>query len=223
MINLILKDIRTLGFLNIILLCFPLGLGFIGTRVGNTALATIIYSLATFLTSYILSIRISINDTNSNADPLLVSLPIKRFDIVKARYLSIFLYSLMISALIFLSSKISNAVGGVLISSGNGTTFSLVSIAFTLSIVFTLSSINIPLQYSNPRKTQVFNALLYAFIFLFPNIYDRLGLNFLNPELLDKILSLNLELIAGISLLGSLLAYTLSSFVSKAIFERKEF
>ena len=50
-------------------------------------------------------------------------------------------------------------------------------------------SINIPLQYYSPRKTQIFNGLLYAAIIIFPNVYDRLGLDFLNPALLERILS----------------------------------
>lgn len=223
MINLILKDLRLLGLLNIPLLLVPLVFGFLGTRVENNFIPIVIYSLATLISIYLLVIRIAVNDMKSNANPLLISLPVTKFDIVRSRYISVLLYSIVIAALIFLSSNISIMLGGLLFSSGNGVSFSLVSVAFTLSVVIIFLSINIPLQYYSPRKTQIFNALLYLSIILFPNIYDSLGLSFLNPALLDKILSLNLELIAGISLLGSLLAYTLSSFVSKAIFERKEF
>ena len=222
--NLVLKDIRLLGFLNIPLILVPLVLGSIGPRVGSNHLVpTFIYAIATLVSIYLLVIRITVNDMKSNANSLLISLPVKKFDIVRSRYISVLLYSIVIAALIFLSSNISDMLGGIVFSSGNGATFSLVAVAFTLSVVIFFLSINIPLQYHSPRKTQIFNGLLYASIIIFPNIYDSLGLDFLNPELLEKILSLNLNLLAPMLLGISLVIYMVSSFVSKAIFENKEF
>lgn len=217
--NLVLKDIRLLGAYNIFFLGLPLGLGILGTIVSGNIEATLVYILAVLIPASMLVIRVSINDMTNNVNPFLISLPVKRFDIVMSRYISIFIYTFLISGFVFLSSNISRS----LLSSGNDVIFSLTSMLFTVSIMFLLLSVNIPLQYYDARKTQIFNALFYAALILIPNLIGRMDINLLNNRVVQKILSLDFKVLAPIVLLISLIIYVASSFISKEIYSKKEF
>ncbi|MGO1470319.1 MAG: hypothetical protein ACTHW2_09890, partial [Tissierella sp.] len=94
---------------------------------------------------------------------------------------------------------------------------------FTVSIMFLLLSVNIPLQYYDARKTQIFNALFYAALILIPNLIGRMDINLLNNRVVQKILSLDFKVLAPIVLLISLIIYVASSFISKEIYSKKEF
>lgn len=217
--NLVLKDIRILGAINMLLLAAPLIFGVIGTRVDDKYMSTIIYFMAALVPVYLVIIRISINDMQSNANPLLISLPVKKFDIVKSRYITIFIYALIVTGFVFLSSNISRTF----FNSRNSPAFSLTAMLFTICIILLFFSVNIPFQYYNTRKTQVFNSLFYLFIMLAPNLVRKIDINLNSNSIIQKILSLDFNLLAPLLLLISLIIYVGSSFISKTIFSRKEF
>lgn len=216
--NLVLKDMKLLGVFNILFLGLPLVLGYISTLPEENYHAILIYIFAALVPIYILIIRMSINDMTSNVNPLLVSLPVKRLDIVKSRYVSIFIYTFLISVLVFLSSNISRA----LLGSQNESTFTLTSMLFTVSLVVLFLSVNIPFQYHDARKTQIFNSLFYAALILAPNILGKLNID-LSNNIIQKILSLDFTVLAPGLLAISLIIYVGSLFISKTIYSRKEF
>lgn len=217
--NLVLKDMRLLGIFNVFLIGTPLGLAVIGANFEDINKSMTFYTMAILIPVYILVIRMSINDMQSNVNPLLISLPVKKFDIVKSRYISILIYVLIISVIVFLSSNMTKS----LFSDGTGTTFNLTTMLFTTSIILLFLSVNIPFQYYDPRKTQLANALLYAFIILLPNLVRKFNLDIRANSIVKEILTLDFNLLALIFLVISLSMYTASLFVSKTIYSKKEF
>lgn len=217
--NLVLKDIKLLGVFNIFLLMTSLSLGAISVLPSNDLHAIGVYFFAILVPIYILVIRVSINDMTSKADSMLVSLPVKRFQIVKSRYISLLIYIFLISLTVLLSSNISR----LLFASNNRAIFTIIEMLFSISLILLFLSINIPLQYYDPRKTQIFNALLYGFIILTPNLLSRFDISLVNNTLVQKLFSLDLKLIAPMVLIISLLIYLGSLFISNAIYRRKEF
>ena len=217
--NLVLKDIRLLGVFNVFLLLVSLSLAAISVLPKTDYYAMGLYFFAILVPIYVLIIRMSVNDMTSDVDPLLISLPVKRFQIVKSRYISILIYIFLISFTVFLSSNISR----LLFASNNGSIFTISGMLFAISIILLFLSINIPLQYYDPRKTQIFNALLYGFIILTPNLLSRFDISLVNNTLVQRLFSLDLKLIAPMVLIISLLIYVGSLFISNAIYRRKEF
>lgn len=217
--NLVLKDIKLLGVFNLFLLMTSLSLAAISVLPKTDYYAMGLYFFAILVPIYVLIIRMSVNDMTSNVNPLLISLPVKKFQIVKSRYISILMYIFIISLTVFLSSNISR----LLLTSNNGSIFTISGMFFAISIILLFLSINIPLQYYDPRKTQIFNALLYGFIILTPNLLSRFDIDLLNNAIVQRLLSLDLRLIAPIVLIISLLIYLGSLFISNAIYGRKEF
>ena len=217
--NLVLKDMRLLGAYNIFFLGLALGLGVLGTIVNTDIEATLVYVFASLIPMYILVIRMSINDMTNNANPLLISLPVKRFDIVMSRYVSIFIYTFLISGLVFLSSNISR----LFFDGRNGAVFNLTSMLFTASVIFIILSVNIPFQYHDARKTQIFNSVFYAAVILIPNLIGRLDIDLINNGIIQKIFNLNFKVLAPLLLLISLIIYVGSLFVSKSIYSKQEF
>ena len=216
--DLILKDIKLLGPINIALLLIALMGGVFGKLVNDRFLSIIIYFYAGFLSVYLLVIRLAFNDVKHFTNQLLVSLPIKRFNIVKSRYIGIFIYVFVILGLEFITSKLS---GGP-ISYISGFVFNIPSLVFTGSILLIFLSIILPLQYINPRKTQVASAIMYMFITLAPVVISKMNVDWSNTILKD-FLVLDFNYLPIIVLGLSLIIYVASSFVSKLIFERKEF
>lgn len=217
--NLILKDIRLLGFFNIFLLGLPLALGIIALQPDQNYQAILIYFFAALVPVYLLVVRLSINDMKSNSDSLLISLPLKKLDIVKSRYLSILMYLSFILGALFLSSYI----GRFFLGTSNQVRFHLKGVFFTASPILLFLSINIPFQYFDPRKTQIFNSIFYIALVLAPSLLMKVNINPMDNSFIKGILSMPLELLALGMFLASLLIYGLSLFVSKIIYEGKEF
>lgn len=217
--NLVLKDIRLLGVFNILIGAMPVILGFISIRPGKNYEAILIYFFAVLVPVYLLVVRMSVNDMQSNANPLLISLPVKRFDIVKARYISVFIYVVLISMLVYLSSNISR----YFLTSKNTTKFTISTMYFTAALIILFLSVNIPFQYFNIRNAQIFNAVFYMVLILVPSQLARFNVSVANNTLFQKLLSLDIKVLGPVLLLVSLVVYGGSSFVSKSIYEGKEF
>lgn len=215
--QLVLKDIRLLGLLNIILLAAGIFTGASNALYGDAESAPLIYALASFIGVYIVLINLANKDIKFNAKPLLLSMPVKRFDIVKARYLTVLLYILSTVGVIALSYT---AISIVL--KNNKSYFTIYLILFTMAVILLFASVNLILQYIDEKKAQIFNVLLYALVLLSPRIYDRLGLNFLNVALIEKMSQVNIFFLSSLSLVISLFIYGISLFISKFIYEKKE-
>lgn len=216
--QLVLKDIRLLGLLNIILLVAGMFIGGSAALYGETDQSNLTYGAASFIGVYIILINLSNQDIKFKAAPFMLSLPVKRFDLVKARYVAVFIYILSILGVFVLSS---GAVSIFLQS--RASYFKLHYILLTMSLILIFAAINIPFQYFDQQKAQIFNVILYALVLLSPRIYEKLGLDFLNTDLLEKLAWLNILLFSFIVFCVSLSLYMVSMFVSKFIYKRKEF
>ena len=215
--QLVLKDIRLLGFLNIILLVAGMFIGGSGAFYGEAGQSNIVYLVASFIGVYIILINLSNKDIKFNAAPFMLSLPVKRFDLVKARYITVFLYIISVLGVLFVSSSVVS-----MFLQSKVSYFKVHYIFLTISLILLFASVNIPFQYFDQQKAQIFNVLLYALLLLSPRIYDILRLDFLSKGLLEKAAGLNIPLLAFIVFLISLFVYFSSIFLSKFIYERKE-
>ncbi|OLS02295.1 ABC-2 transporter permease [Tissierella creatinophila] len=217
--HLVLKDIRIIGFINIILALVALVVGTVGVYYQDLFKSNAIYIIPILIGTYLIVMTLTNKDVLYNVQPLLISIPTKRFDIVKARYLTVFSYILFLVVTISLSSNISKLV----FRNINGSPFGLIPMIFTISLLLVFLSITIPIQYYDTKKAQIINILLYMFIILFPNVYNRLGLDFINSRLLENIAQLNFKIITPIVFIISLSMYIASLFISKTLYSRKEF
>lgn len=217
--QLVFKDIRLIGFINIILVLVALAVGAMGSYYGDIFKSNAIYIVAISIGTYLIAMTLTNKDVLYNVQPLLISMPTKRFNIIVARYSTILLYIVFLITTVFLSSNISKLI----FNNINESTFTLVPMIFTASLLLVLLSITIPINYYDIKKAQIANALLYMFIILFPNVYDRLGLDFINPNLLENVSKLNFNIITPVIFIISLSMYFVSMMVSKSIYAKKEF
>lgn len=217
--QLIMKDIRVLGLMNLIILIIAIGSGYMGTSISNIYKSNFIYGFAIVISIYLITARITTKEYKENSNTLIVSMPVKKFDVVKARYLFMIIYIIAISMIIYLSSNISR----ILFDDVSGNSLGLVEISIISSLIIIYLVFNIPFQYYNIGKAQIVNAIFYMMIILTPNILNRYDINILDISLVKKLLTLNLNQLS-ITLFGtSILLYFISLFVSKFIYEAKEF
>ena len=217
--QLVLKDIRLIGFINIILVLVALAVGAMGAYYGDIFKSNAIYIVAISIGTYLIAMTLTNKDVLYNVQPLLISMPTKRFDIIIARYTTILFYIVFLITTVSLSSNISKLI----FNNINESTFTLVPMIFTVSLLLVLLSITIPIQYYDTKKAQIVNGLLYMIIILFPNMYNRLGLDFINPKLLENVSKLNFKIVTPLVFIFSLSLYSISMLVSKVIYEKKEF
>lgn len=217
--QLVLKDIRIMGLTNVILILAALLVGSMGAYYESTFKSNAIYIVAVLIGTYLVVMTLTNKDILYNVQPLLISMPTRRFNIIVARYSTILFYMVFLIATVFLSSNISK----LLFNNIKGPTFGLVPMIFAASLLLIFLSITIPIHYYDIKKAQIVNAIFYGFLVLFPNVYYKLGFDFINPGLLERLGSLNLKIITPVAFTLSLVIYLTSMLISRTIYEKKEF
>src|SRR5699024_8291503 len=144
-----------------------------------------------FTMLYFVSVWISQKDLKNKGDILLNSLPVKRKDIVGGRYLSIFVYILLITIYIFIISHIATILTKDILPGATMSAFSLL-LVIGLSLIF--FSIYLPFQYYNIGKIQAFNQIFYILLIILPTILGRYLDKIMTSRLLLYFVNLNLSL-----------------------------
>lgn len=221
MTSLIRKDFKLLGAYGIVIGVFGLFYSILGYKTENFVLSQIYFGYVIFFLTYVM-LMYSINfDEKSKADIILNSLPLKRADIVKARYISYLIYPLIFGGVLFI---ITNLLHTLKISEyTNGTPLGLFSLLFIVSITLVFLSFYLPVYYLGIGNAKTINQIFYLFLIMAPGLIRKLTRNMDFTSLINFLVNEDLKIIS-LSILGfSIIFYLLSLELSKKIYTAKEF
>lgn len=217
--QLVIKDIRLLRFLNLIMVVLCMVLGFVGVNSMEIYKSKAVYILGTFILIYIVSMFTTQYDIKGNVDLMLNSFPVNRYEIVKARYISLAIYIIAIASIMFLSSNMWKIVFKNL--EGNPAAIWDILVVIVLALIY--FAIYLPFHYFNMGKAQLFNNIFYFLLLLMPNILGRYGDRLLVAKSVIWVLGRDLRYIMLMALGVSLILYIVSLSISRRIYENKEF
>ena len=104
--QLIMKDIRLVGIKNLFVLGAAILWGTIAIFVDNAFISNYFYGLGMFGSYFFISNAIYTGELSAKSDALIISLPVKKFDIVKSRYLAMIIYIFSTLFIMYLTSTI---------------------------------------------------------------------------------------------------------------------
>lgn len=217
--QLIIKDMILLGLVNLLVIIVAIIGGYIGATLTEGFKSNFAYGFAMMVALFLINNMISAKESKTKSDPLMLSMPVNKFDIVKARYLTMIIYIFGTLATMYLVSQLSK----ISLAYIKGNPLDLIGISVISSMMILFLSFYLPFQYFNLKNAQIFSAILYMVVILAPNIINRLNIDVNNLSFIEKVLSMDFGIIGSILLVVSLAFYFISSFVSKGIYEAKEF
>jgi len=218
--SLILKDFQLLRFVNIIMLIVVGLFTFVGMSIENAFFSQLFFSFLIFLFTYAASMFLSVWESKTKGDIILNSLPVKRNDIVKARYLTVLIYTLVASFIVFL---LSNLVHIFMATEFRGNPSSIFTIFLSIGINLLFFTFYLPFQYYSIGKVQIFNGIFYMLLILAPNFLSKYREFIMKTSFFKYISSLNFVPISFVFLIIAVLFYIFSFVVSINIYRSKEF
>ncbi len=218
--QLVIKDIRLLRFINLIILCVGILSGYVGVSIDNIYKSKLTYGFAMFIMIYMVSTFSTQHEAKTKVDMMLNSFPVNRYDIVRAKYISMGFYILAISGIVFLSSNLFKAVSNNEMMCNSATIF---DILFILGFVLMFFSMYLPFHYYNVGKAQAFNQIFYIILILLPNIIGRFGSKIESTKIFGSIISMDLKIITLMFVVVGIMMYLVSLQISKSIYKTKEF
>lgn len=168
--TLVKKDIHLIGNYNIFIIIVCLGGGFASFITNKIDLFNIV-SLWVGIISIYLILEVLTAQDRITKDIILKSLPIDRKDIVLSRYITMLIYVICISIVIFLSSFIFGFYDDIFII-GNAIPILTLIFNIFLSIVFT--SIILPVDYLSGKINRVLNKSIFSMTVIFPIIISKI-------------------------------------------------
>jgi len=218
--NLIVKDLKLSGKMNLFGLFFPVFISLAGVKAAQLNLRfNILYILAIFMITYFSSMYSNGFDYKNNSDLVLNSFPINKVDVVRGKYLVIFIYAALYSLSIIAITNIYVLMG----LADGGRTANIWDVVATLVLIMVFYSIYYPLYFKSENGLATVNQLIYILIILAPALIEKFGGLLAQSFIFSKIIGLNVEKIAIIFLGISIFAYYISLQISKSIYLRKEF
>lgn len=217
--QLVMKDIKLVSFTNLMVLGTMLIGGVVGLIVDKTYISNYAYGLVTYVTWFMINVNIVGKELKIKSDAFIISMPVKKFDIVKARYLTMMIYIFGTLGIIYLVSN----VGKILFDNMPGNPLTLLGILVIGAIMVILTSVYIPFQYYDQKNSQFFLVIIQLLVVATPNIMERFGINIVDLSFIKIILDLDFNIVGLMLLAVALTLYVISLFISKTIYEAKEF
>jgi ABC-2 type transport system permease protein len=218
--ELILKDIRLLKIINIVTILVGAIFVFGGMNAGSYFLSQFFFGYLIFLLVYVVSIILTGKEVKTQGDIILNSLPLKRREIVKGRYLTMLLYALGIGVFVLVLGNLIHIFMG---NTFDGAPPNIFTILLGSSFVLLFFSLYLPFQYYNIGKVQLFSSLFYMVFILGPYFLSRYQGTLLETDFLQMLFSLDLVVSSFIVFAFSCLIYFLSYKISVKIYKMKEF
>lgn len=218
--QLVMKDIRLLKIINLFIFCAGIFFGYAGVDTEDIYKSKLIYGFAIFIMIYIITIFSTQHEVKTKVDMMLNSFPVNRYDIVRAKYISMGFYILAISGIVFLSS---NLFKTVINNKMRGNPATIFDILFIVGFALIFFSIYLPFQYYSIGKAQVFNGIFYMLLIILPNLISRFGSKIVDTEIFESIISMDLKIIALMFIGVGIIMYLVSLQISKSIYKAKEF
>lgn len=218
--NLILKDFRVLAIFNMIMPLAWIFLGYSVKQMGDTFFAKILFGTYIFMFIYLIPLLLTKNDANVNIDIILNSLPIDSKDIVRARYISILLYTIIISLGFFIAYNMTSTIYSEIIGS---ITMKISNLLFLMGLSLIILSLYLPFHYSSIRKAQTFNQFFYITLFFIQVITLKYSEKILSIDKIKYIVNMDSNKFVPVFIGFGIVLYLLSLQLSKSIYKRKEF
>jgi len=217
--HLIMKDFRILKTIIIISIIAGLLFSYISSRVPTEYGSPIILSYGIIILGYIGLMFAGQKEIRAKSDIIFNSFPVKRNEIVKAKYMSIILYLLLISGIVYIGSN----VFAILASNGTTTGARLREILFVLGLFVLFLSVYLPFEFYNIGKVQVFNSIFYILLILLPNLVRKYVNEIVNSKIFRTLMKLDFNTFTMVLLGVSIISYVISLNISKGIYDKKEF
>ena len=217
---LIWKDLQLLKYVNFIIGIVGILFTFVIMSQEVFFISQLAYAFLAFVFPYVASMFLSQHESKSQGDVVVNSLPVKRREIVKARYYTLGVYSLGINILMFVLSTL---IGVFMSDSFRGSPSSIFTIFLAIAFTLIFFSLYLPFQYYSQGKVQIFNGIFYLLLMLIPNILRRYGQKIMATKFFNVLVSLDFVILSFVLLLFSLLLYALSFGISTIIYKNKEF
>lgn len=213
-----MKELRLLRKNIILFIIIGLIFAYVGTAQREAYISQIIYTYIIILLMYLGLMFMSYKESRAKSDIIFNSMPVKRTEIVKSKYLTILLYLLLIVGVVYIGSNIFAIFNGALRKAAK-----IIDILLAVGLCILFISIYLPFEFYNIGKVQVFNSIFYILMILLPNVIRKYGNKIVNSSIFKMIMKLNFKSVAIILLGFSILLFIISLYVSIAIYERKEF
>lgn len=217
---LVIKEIKVLRFANLFILAWGLAAGLAGTMVEGIFMSKVIYGYGIFFMVFIYSMMSTQYSMKNRTDIAINSLPITRYDVVRAKYITVILYMLFGALVVFISSNIAVRIFSNSLTNSKAILQNML-LNIGLSLIF--FSIYLVIQFYNIDKIQIFNAIFYMLFILAPNLLKRFIPNIVDAKWINKLSSLNLNMISLILVGIGIILYLISMQISKQIYKWKEF
>lgn len=223
MLNLILKDILIqrrsflIGFTYSLFILFIFKSNTFAQENGKfiIGVVSIAYIFATYSIEY---------DEKNNCHSMLNSLPLRRKEIVLAKYLSLAVYNVIGILIMMITGIVSKVVGFDSVSY----TVDLKSIVYVFAAIFLLFAIFYPLYFKiSYSKTRYINTFLYLSVIFVPSCLDYLFKNIKGDSnlkfLLEMILNKSDMMQQALFLIAVIIITTISFFISVRNYTAKNF
>lgn len=217
---LVIKEIKVLRFINLFILAWGLAAGLSGTMVEGIFMSKVIYGYGIFFMVFIYSMMSTQYSMKNRTDIVINSLPITRYDVVRAKYITVILYMLFGALVVFISSNIAVRIFPNSLTNSNAILQNML-LNIGLSLIF--FSVYLVFQFYNIDKIQIFNAIFYMLFILAPNLLKRFIPNIVDAKWINKLSSMNLNKISLILVGIGIILYLISMEISKQIYKWKEF
>lgn len=217
---LVLKDIILLKFTNLYLALAGAMLAFSIMSYDELFLNQLSFVFVIYIFAFFGHLFLAKHEVKTQGDIILNSLPVKRREIVKARYLTIIIYSLIIGMFFFITSHLISFLIGVEFP---GNPLSLWTILLTIGLTLLFFSIYLPFYYHSIGRLQLFNIGFFMFLVLIPNLFQKYFDEQIIFSFFQRLMAFNLLIIGSLLLLMSLVLYYISLNIATKIYESKEF
>ncbi|WP_333638109.1 ABC-2 transporter permease [Tissierella praeacuta] len=218
--HLIMKDIRLLRIINLIIFWISLIFGCVGVSTENIYKSKLIYGFSIFIMIYIVSIFSTQHELKAKSDMMLNFFPVNRYDIVRAKYISMGIYIFAISGIVFISSNLFKIMmNGEII----GSPATIFDVLFIIGFSLMFFSIYLPFQYYSIGKAQAFSQIFYIFLIILPNIIGRFGSKIETTNIFKNIIVMDFGIFIFMFAVVGIILYLISLEVSKKIYSMKEF
>lgn len=218
--HLILKDVKVLSIANILMPLIWWLLSYNVKTRGNTLYAKSTFFIFIFIMILFISFLLARYDENSNIDVTLNSLPIDRKTIVRARYISIALYTIFISIGFFIVFNLSYTRFARIIGSISTNLFDILFVFGVASIFY---SFYLPLYYFDLGKAKNFNEMFIGILIIIPVLILKYKDKLQSIELINTLFNTGFNNFALIVVAIGIVLYLLSLQLSKLIYNSKEF
>lgn len=221
--KLIVKDLnllkRNLFFTSAII--FGLTWGITGISAENLFLARVFQGSSILFIIFFVVISIINHDEKSNADIILNSFPIKRHDLVAAKYLSTLMIILVSCFLMYI---VTNTIS--LFPAYKSTVkypTSIVLVIFIIGMALLYYGIYFPLYYYSIGKAKAINTFIYFLLIIIPNVAKKVSSKIIGTDRLNVARYMNIKGAGLILLIIGGILYYFSYIISKQIYINKEF